>query len=329
MNSQPMNSLDQLKQYTTVVADTGDIDTIKRLNPSEATTNPSLITQAVLAGKIDNEHWQRAKSLSSDKAIDYLTVALGASIAKLIKGRVSTEVDARLSFDTAATITKAYEYLAMYDDFGIDKSRILIKIASTFEGIRAAEVLEKQGIACNLTLLFSQAQATVCADAGVTLISPFVGRISDFQKKHTNQQAIAISDDWGVNSLIAIYHYYKQHGYPTQVMGASFRNIAQIIALAGCDLLTISPALIDELANNYQHVERALSPTAILSKPANFEFKTLGFDKLNFDELNLNKLNADEFNRQHQQVPYYNLLKQGIDSFIADRAKLAQCLRGD
>lgn len=298
-----MNTLDSLKKYTTVVADTGDIDTIKRLNPSEATTNPSLITQAVLAGKIDDEHLAYAKTLAADDAIDYLTVALGASIARIIKGRVSTEVDARLSFDTNATIKKAHEFIELYNKFGIDKSRILIKIASTYEGVAAAKTLEQEGIACNLTLLFSQAQAAICADAGVTLISPFVGRISDFQKKHENKDSIAIADDWGVNSVKTIYNYYKKHGYRTQVMGASFRSIEQILALAGCDLLTISPTLIDELANSKQTVEPTLRPAAhILNQPA--------------------ALSLDDFNTKHAQVPYHNLLNQGIDSFIAARAQL-------
>ncbi len=302
-----MTALQDLQRYTIVVADTGDIDTIKRLNPSEATTNPSLITQAVLAGKIDDDALHHAKSLAVDDAIDYLTVALGANIAKIIKGRVSTEVDARLSFDTNATIKKAHEFIELYDKFGIDKSRILIKIASTFEGITAASQLEKQGIACNLTLLFSQAQAQSCADAGVTLISPFVGRISDFQKKYENKDDIAITDDWGVNSVKAIYHHYKQHGYTTQVMGASFRSVAQILALAGCDLLTISPALIDELANSTQSVVPALTPSqTLLPKPV--------------------ALSADDFHREHAKVPYHTLLNQGIDGFITAREQLAQSL---
>ncbi|MDO5651914.1 MAG: transaldolase [Moraxella sp.] len=303
-----MNSLQQLAKHTTIVADTGDLSAIARLQPIDATTNPSLITAAFASGEHD-ELLASVKGLDVDVAIDRLTVALGTQISKLIKGRVSTEVDARLSFDTEATVKKALEFIELYQQAGVDKSRILIKIAATWEGIKAAEILEQQGIACNLTLLFTTAQARACADAGVTLISPFVGRITDFQKAQEGKDSIAISDDMGVGSVKSIYQFYKSHGYHTQVMGASFRSTAQLIALAGCDLLTISPALLDELSGMDTDVPRLLSPVDnIQPKPT--------------------PLTEAEFKAEQDNQPLNTLLIKGIDGFVKARQELADRLGG-
>ncbi|PNP99055.1 transaldolase [Moraxella sp. RCAD0137] len=303
-----MNSLEQLSQLTTIVADTGDLSAIARLKPVDATTNPSLITAAFASGEHD-ELLSQIKGLDTDTAIDTLTVALGHLISTLIQGRVSTEVDARLSFDTDATIAKAYDYIDRYAKLGVDKERVLIKIASTWQGIKAAEQLEKQGIHCNLTLLFTDTQARACADAGVTLISPFVGRITDWQKAHENRQDIAINEDMGVNSVKSIYQFYKSHGYHTQVMGASFRSIEQIIALAGCDLLTISPALLDELANSQLPVTRQLIQNSEIStKPT--------------------PLSQADFEQAQDAHPLNSLLIKGIDGFVAAREKLVEQLAG-
>ncbi len=247
--------LDQLRRLTTVVADTGELPAILTYKPEDATTNPSLILKAVshpdYAGLL-NAVLDQARAAASTvegqvaEAADRLIVAIGCEVLKHIPGRISTEVDARLSFDTAATIAKARRLIKLYAEQGIPASRVLIKIASTWEGIRAAEVLEREGIACNLTLLFSFAQARACAEAGVTLISPFVGRILDWYKAHTKESYTAETDP-GVVSVRAIYRYYKLHGYPTIVMGASFRTPDEVLALAGCDRLTISPALLEAL----------------------------------------------------------------------------------
>ena len=245
-----MNKLEQLKTMTTVVADTGDISSIKRLQPQDATTNPTLLLKA--AGMSQNRPlldeaiaWARRKNPGNEKFIEIcterFTVSIGKAIAEIIPGRVSTEVDARLSFDAPAMVNKARQLIALYDEIGIPSDRILIKLASTWEGIRAAEILEKENIQCNLTLLFNFAQAVACADAGVTLISPFVGRIYDWYQKKTPTQPIEPENDPGVQSVKKIYAYYKQHGYKTIVMGASFRTVGQIEHLAGCDNLTISP----------------------------------------------------------------------------------------
>lgn len=252
------NQLESLRQLTTVVADTGDIEAIKKYQPVDATTNPSLllkaaglpqyaetIEKAVAWAKTQSDDAQQQLTDASDK----LAVEIGKEISALIPGRISTEVDARLSYDTQATIEKAERLVQLYQDAGVDKSRILIKIASTWEGIQAAEALEKKGINCNLTLLFSFAQARACAEAGVFLISPFVGRILDWYKASTGKTDYTAEDDPGVVSVSQIYDYYKSHGYNTVVMGASFRNTGEIIALAGCDRLTISPQLLEELAN--------------------------------------------------------------------------------
>ena len=260
------NSLEQLKALTTIVADTGDIEAIKRYAPQDATTNPSLVLKAAQIpeySSLIDEAISWAKSQSNDKqqqiedAIDKLAVNIGVEILKFIPGRISTEVDARLSFDKQASIQKALKLVELYKIAGIDKSRILIKLASTWEGINAAKELEAQGINCNLTLLFSFAQARACAEAGVYLISPFVGRILDWYKKHTGQNYTAANDP-GVVSVTDIYHYYKRHGYQTVVMGASFRNTGEIIELAGCDRLTIGPSLLEELANSHTPVTTKL-----------------------------------------------------------------------
>ncbi|TCI11265.1 transaldolase [Dyella soli] len=250
------SQLEQLRQYTTVVADTGDIEAIARYRPVDATTNPSLLLKAAelpaYAPLID-EAVQRAKADSQSReqqltdASDHLAVAVGRKIVGLVPGRVSTEVDARLSFDTRATIAKAERLIDLYEQGGVKRDRILIKIASTWEGIRAAEQLEKRGIQCNLTLLFSFEQAVACAEAGVFLISPFVGRIMDWYVANTATKSYAPDDDPGVQSVRRIYAWYKKHGFSTVVMGASFRNTGQIQALAGCDRLTISPDLLEKL----------------------------------------------------------------------------------
>lgn len=269
------NLLEQLKQYTTVVADTGDFESMRAYRPQDATTNPSLILKAAQ---------QEAYALLVDRAvadlkasplsggalvgaiIDRVLVNFGKEILGIVPGRVSTEVDARLSFDTEGTLTKAREIIRLYEGDGIPRERILIKIASTWEGIRAAAMLEKEGIHCNLTLMFSLVQAVACAEGGITLISPFVGRIYDWFKKSTGTE-YAGAEDPGVQSVRKIYAYYRQHGYPTEVMGASFRNTGQILELAGCDLLTIGPSLLEELQKSEGTVERKLSPALAAAEP--------------------------------------------------------------
>ena len=262
------NQLNSLRQLTVVVADTGDIDAIRQYKPEDATTNPSLILSAAAlpqyASLID-EAIAYGKQQSQDKAQqlidaeDKLAVNIGLEILKLVPGRVSTEVDARLSYDTNATVVKARKLIALYEAAGINKNRILIKIAATWQGIRAAEILEKEGINCNLTLLFSEAQARACAEAGVYLISPFVGRILDWYKANSDKKEYAPAEDPGVISVTKIYNYYKQYGYKTVVMGASFRNVAEIIELAGCDRLTIAPPLLKILHETPNAVERKLN----------------------------------------------------------------------
>lgn len=261
------NKLEQLKAMTAVVADTGDIDAIKRFKPLDATTNPSLLLKAAALPAYQSlvtqaKSWAaqqsgtRAQQLSA--CVDKLAVAIGTEILQIIPGRISTEVDARLSFDTRAMIEKARRLIDLYEQAEIDRSRVLIKIASTWEGIRAAEILEKENINCNLTLLFGFVQAAACADAGVTLISPFVGRILDWYLKSTGKAAYAPAEDPGVISVTRIFNYYKQHDYKTIVMGASFRNIGEIEQLAGCDRLTISPQLLQELENDNGMLARKL-----------------------------------------------------------------------
>jgi transaldolase len=259
--------LDSLKNSTTVVADTGDFEAMKRFKPTDATTNPSLILKAAQLPAYQsllNSCLTECKDLAIDERVDHLLVSFGCEILNILPGRVSTEVDARLSFDTEATIARARRLIARYAQNGIDKQRVLIKIASTWEGIQAAKVLEAEGIRCNLTLLFSLPQAVACADANVTLISPFVGRIYDWHKKQAgaqwDEQANSGSDDPGVQSVCTIYAYFKTHGIRTEIMGASFRNTGQILALAGCDLLTISPELLAQLANTPGEVQPRLTP---------------------------------------------------------------------
>lgn len=259
--------LDSLRNMTVVVADTGDIDAIKKYQPQDATTNPSLILSASALPQyapLIDEAVAYANAKSSDKAQqlidaeDKLAVNIGLEILKIVPGRISTEVDARLSYDTQATVEKARKLIALYNAAGISNDRILIKIASTWQGIRAAEILEKEGINCNLTLLFSEAQARACAEAGVYLISPFVGRILDWYKANTDKKEYAPAEDPGVISVTKIYNYYKEYGYKTVVMGASFRNVGEIIELAGCDRLTIAPALLKELQENSTVLVRKL-----------------------------------------------------------------------
>ncbi|HMH02077.1 MAG TPA: transaldolase [Terriglobales bacterium] len=263
-----MTLLESLKKYTTVVADTGDIEAIARHRPQDATTNPSLLFHAAQmpvykklveeATELASERGGRHEEMA-EEFIDRLFVLFGCEILKVVPGRVSTEVAASLSFDTKGTIAKAHKLISLYENKRVARERILIKVASTWEGIRAAELLEKEGIHCNLTLLFSFAQAVACAEAGVTLISPFVGRIYDWYKKERGAE-IPADQDPGVASVTRIYNYYKKYGYKTQVMGASFRNVNQIVRLAGCDLLTISPELLDQLEQSEGTLERKLDP---------------------------------------------------------------------
>jgi transaldolase len=258
--------LTQLKSYTTVVADTGELPLIKMFSPEDATTNPSLILKAVSNPEYNSlleQAINQAKGISDvkivqlEETVDRLIVLIGTEILKYIPGRISTEVDARLSFDTKATIDKARKLIGLYEHYGFTRDRVLIKIAATWEGIKAAEQLEKEGINCNLTLLFSFAQARACAEAGVYLISPFVGRIMDWHKAKTGE-SYAAENDPGVISVKNIYQYYKQHGYSTIVMGASFRNVGEVLALSGCDRLTISPSLLEELNAMPGQLERLL-----------------------------------------------------------------------
>ncbi len=260
-----MNTLEQLKQFTTVVADTGDFNSMRAYAPRDATTNPSLILKAVQQDAykpLFNETVSAHKNKSTDAIIDQVLIRFGLEILKIVPGRVSTEVDARLSFDSKATIAKARELIALYEKAGIDRKRILIKIASTWEGIQAASVLEKEGIHCNLTLLFAPVQAAACAEGGITLISPFVGRILDWYKKRDGKD-FSPEEDPGVQSVRYIYSYFKHYGYKTEVMGASFRSAAQVLALAGCDLLTISPDLLNQLQSMNEPVARKLHPVGV------------------------------------------------------------------
>jgi len=264
-----MTLFESLKKYTTVVADTGDIEAIAKHRPQDATTNPSLLFHAAQmpayrrlveeAAELALKHGGGREEMA-EEFIDQLFVLFGSEILKVVPGRVSTEVAASLSFDTAATIAKARKLISLYEKKGVARERILIKIASTWEGIRAAELLEKEGIHCNLTLLFSFAQAVACAEAGVTLISPFVGRIYDWYKKERGGAELPADQDPGVVSVTRIYNYYKKFGYKTQVMGASFRNVNQIVRLAGSDLLTISPDLLDQLEQTESTLDRKLDP---------------------------------------------------------------------
>jgi transaldolase len=287
------NLLEQLREMTVVVADTGDIQAIETFKPRDATTNPSLITAAAqmpqyqsivddtLKGARDTLGRGAAPALVANLAFDRLAVSFGLKILEIIPGRVSTEVDARLSYDTEATIAKGREIIAQYEAAGISKERVLIKIASTWEGIQAAAVLEKEGIHCNLTLLFGIHQAIACAENGITLISPFVGRILDWYKKDTGRDSYAPDEDPGVVSVTSIYNYYKKFGYKTEVMGASFRNVGEITELAGCDLLTIAPSLLAELQSTEGELPRKLDPAKAASAP----IEKITMDRATFDRM--------------------------------------------
>ena len=312
-----MNKLEQLKEMTTVVADTGDIDSISAYAPTDATTNPSLLLKA--AQKNQYEHllqdaidYAMARSEKMEtRAIDMmdrLAVNFGAEILKIIPGRISTEVDARLSFDTDATVARAEKLISLYDQTGIDTSRILIKIASTWEGIQAAGELERRGIHCNLTLMFSLAQAIAAAKAGGTLISPFVGRIMDWYKKADGVDSYPPEADPGVQSVTQIYNYYKRHDYSTVVMGASFRNSGEILELAGCDLLTISPELMEELRSAEGHVERRLDA-----------------EKARAMEIEIMPMHESVFRwMMNEDAMATEKLAEGIRNFAADAAKLEE-----
>ncbi|AIN46978.1 transaldolase [Candidatus Palibaumannia cicadellinicola] len=312
-----MNQLEGLKKFTTIVADSGDIESILNYTPQDATTNPSLILKAARLSsyQIMLEYilaYARKQGGNRNSQIinasDKLAVNIGVEILKIIPGRISTEVDARLSFNCDMCIAKAHKIVRLYQEEGIDKSRVLIKIASTWEGIKAAEQLEKEGINCNLTLIFSFAQARACAEAGVYLISPFVGRIYDWYHQRQLLEPYSVHDDPGIKSVRTIYNYYKQHGYQTVIMGASFRKVEQILALAGCDRLTISPAMLEELRNRYQYVERQLSPSTKV-----FHHPTL--------------LSESEFRWEHNQdAMAVDQLADGIRQFARDQQHLENIL---
>jgi transaldolase len=308
-----MNQLEQLKQFTTVVADTGDFQSIKQYTPRDATTNPSLILKAVQKPEyrpLLDKAVRDNPSASTGGVIDHVLIAFGLEILKLIPGRVSTEVDAKLSFDTAATVEKGRELIALYEAAGVGRERVLIKIASTWEGIRAAEILQQEGIRCNMTLLFALPQAIACAEAGAQLISPFVGRIYDWYKKQTHNEFVG-AEDPGVQSVKRIYDYYRKFGYKTEVMGASFRNTSQILELAGCDLLTISPDLLQALSESDAPVERKLKPA---SAPISLE-------KMNMNEPSFRfMMNEDPMATEK--------LAEGIRAFCADSGKLRQIVTG-
>ena len=316
------NLLEQLKEVTVVVADTGDIQAIETFTPRDATTNPSLITAAAqmpqYQGIVDDTLKQARAELGQDAstsevvtlAFDRLAVAFGLKILAIVPGRVSTEVDARLSYDTEATLEKARYLISQYEAAGISRDRVLIKIASTWEGIKAAEVLEKEGIHCNLTLLFGIHQAIACAEAKVTLISPFVGRILDWYKKDTGRDSYPPAEDPGVLSVTKIYNYYKKFGYQTEVMGASFRNIGEITELAGCDLLTISPKLLEQLQSTVAELPRKLSPESA----AKADISKIAMDKATFDKMH----SADRMASEK--------LAEGIQGFTKALVALEQLL---
>ena len=306
------SKLDQLREMTTVVADTGDIKAVAKLKPVDCTTNPSIVLKALSTDMFDEQFaaaikWGKSQSGDSDAVVDAvasrLAIDVGAALVDLVPGRVSTEVDADLSFNTEGSIKKAHEIIAAYEERGIGRERILIKLASTWEGIRACEVLHKEGIDCNLTLLFSKCQAIACADAGAFLISPFVGRILDWYKKATGEDYTAETDP-GVLSVRSIYNYYKSNGIKTVVMGASFRNTGEIEGLAGCDRLTISPNLLEELEADQGKLERKLSPEAFEPEP-----------KVEMDEQTFRwMMNEDAMATEK--------LAEGIRNFAADLGKL-------
>lgn len=310
------NSLEQLKKHTVVVADTGDFESIAKFQPTDATTNPSLVLAAAklpqykhLVDKAIAYGKEHAKGAAEQTrlATDKLFVSIGCEILKIVPGRVSTEVDARLSFDVQAMVNKGLEFISLYEKEGVSKDRILIKLASTWEGIKAGEILEKQhGIHCNMTLLFSMCQAIACAEAGVTLISPFVGRILDWFKAKNPAKDYKGAEDPGVQSVTSIFNYYKKHGYHTVVMGASFRNVSEITELAGCDLLTIGPSLLDELAKMHDAVPCKLDPAAA----AALQIPKVAMDEAAFRwALNEDAMATDK-------------LSEGIRKFAADQVEL-------
>ncbi|MEA5529849.1 transaldolase [Dolichospermum sp. UHCC 0684] len=318
----PKNLLEALRAVTVVVADTGDIQSIEQFKPQDATTNPSLITAAAQMPEYQDIVDQTLLKAKKDAgagasqaqvvslAFDRLAVSFGLKILQIIPGRVSTEVDARLSYDTDATVAKARDLIAQYKAAGISKERVLIKIASTWQGIKAGEILEKEGIHCNLTLLFGLHQAIACAEAGITLISPFVGRILDWYKKDTGRDSYPAAEDPGVLSVTSIYNYYKKFGYKTEVMGASFRNIGEITELAGCDLLTISPGLLTELQNTVTELPRKLDP----AKVAGLSIAKISVDKATFDQMhNADRMASDK-------------LAEGIDGFTKALISLEKLL---
>ena len=314
-----MNQLDQLKQYTTVVADSGDFTQLAQYAPRDATTNPSLILKAVLKpayAPLLEAAVAANRSQPTDTIVDEVLVRFGQEILRIVPGRVSTEVDARLSFDTAASVARAHRIIAMYEEAGTPRERILIKLASTWEGIQAARILQHEGIACNMTLLFSLCQAVACGEAGAALISPFVGRIYDWHKKSAGTAWIEASNaganDPGVKSVAQIYTYYKKFGIDTEVMGASFRNLGQIQALAGCDLLTISPELMGELQATDAPLARALDPAAAQAAPIH----AVTFNEASFRfALNDDAMATDK-------------LAEGIRSFAVDAGKLDKMIEG-
>lgn len=309
------NQLEQLKQFTVVVADTGDFESMREYQPQDATTNPSLILKASqqeqYAHLVDKAVKDTGSSASVEAIIDRVLISFGKEILKIVPGRVSTEVDARLSFDTQGTLDKARELIALYEADGIPRERILIKIASTWEGIAAATVLQKEGINCNLTLMFSLAQAVACAEGGIKLISPFVGRIYDWFKKNTGNEYTG-ADDPGVQSVRQIYTYYRKFGHATEVMGASFRNTSQILELAGCDLLTIGTNLLEELKNTEGKVERKLSPDLA----GDVDIERLKLDEKTFRFL----LNEDAMATEKTA--------EGIRAFSADIVKMEKLIAG-
>ena len=308
-----MSQLDQLKKFTTVVADTGDFESMREHQPTDATTNPSLILKALSKDAyrpIPLETLANHPDASAADTLDRILVTFGKRILDIVPGRVSTEVDARLSFDTQGTVNRARRIMELYEEAGVDRKRILIKIASTWEGIAAARILEKEGITCNMTLLFSLIQAVACADAGVRLISPFVGRIYDWHKKaagsNWDEAGNSGENDPGVQSVTRIYQYYRKHGIKTQIMGASFRNTGQVLALAGCDLLTISPELLGELSKNEGEVKTRLHE----SLAASMSIPSIAPEEKNFRFL----LNEDAMATEK--------LAEGIRTFVADAIKL-------
>ncbi len=319
------NLLDQLKGFTTVVADTGDINSIQQYTPRDATTNPSLITKAAAmpeyAEVVDEAlRWaakQAGDGAASDTivglALDRLAVEFGLRILEIVPGRVSTEVDARLSYDTQGTIDKAHYLIALYEEAGIGKERILIKIAATWEGIQAAEVLEKEGIHCNLTLMFGLHQAVACADSGITLISPFVGRILDWYKKDSGRDSYPANEDPGVVSVSAIYNYYKKFGYKTEVMGASFRNLGEITELAGCDLLTIAPSLLSELEATQGTLTRKLDP----ANAPGMNIERISVDKATFDRMHEENRMAND--KLAEGIEGFSKAIVNLESMLAER----------